>query len=109
MATKIQLTSQAVNLAGLLDYQNNSIVSREIVNKSAGTITVFAFDKGQGLSEHTSPFDAFLYILDGEALITISGKPIKAHKGETVLMPGNQPHSIKAANKFKMVLVMIKA
>lgn len=91
-----------------IDYQENSIVSRTVIEKKSGTITLFAFDKGQALSEHTAPFDAFVYIIDGEAEISISGKPYKVKSGETIIMPANELHSVKASDRFKMLLVMIK-
>jgi len=103
-----QLKAKTAPLAGLVEYQNNAIVSREIIRKNTGTITVFAFDEGQGLSEHTAPFDAFIQILDGEAEVTISGKPIKVSCGESIIMPANEPHSVKAVKPFKMLLVMIR-
>jgi len=96
-------------LADLTAYQKNSIVSREIINKKTGTVTVFAFDKGEGLSEHTAPFDALVYMLDGEANILISGRPHLVKKDEIIIMPANKPHSLKAVKKFKMLLVMIKS
>ena len=92
----------------LIGYQKGSIVSREIINKPTGTVTLFAFDRGQGLSEHKAPFDALVYILDGKAEITISGKSNKVKKGEFIIMPANQPHSLKAIERFKMVLTMIR-
>lgn len=93
----------------LVTYQSGSVVSREIVRKETGTVTVFAFDKGQGLSEHTAPFDALVYILDGEAEIAIDGKAARAKAGEMVIMPANKPHALKAIERFKMMLIMIKA
>ena len=104
-----QMKATTIDLVSLLDYQKDSIVSREIVNKKTGTVTLFAFDKGQGLSEHTAPFDAVVYILDGRARITISGKPYIAEKGQMMIMPANKPHSLKAIRSFKMLLVMIKS
>ncbi|OGN93303.1 MAG: cupin [Chloroflexi bacterium RBG_13_50_10] len=104
-----QLKAQAVKLADLVDYQDGSVVSREIISKQAGTVTLFAFDKGQGLSEHTAPFDALVYVFDGEAEIVISGKPLRLGEGEMVIMPANHPHSLKAIRRFKMLLTMIKA
>ena len=98
-----------INLAGLLDYQKDSIVSREVVNRRTGTVTLFAFDKGQGLSEHTAPFDAVVYVLDGRTRITISGKPHIVKKGQIITMPAGKPHSLKAIERFKMLLVMIKS
>jgi len=85
------------------------VVSREIINKNTGTVTLFAFDKGQGLSEHTAPFDALVHLLDGEADITISGKTLRLKEGEMVIMPANQPHALKAAARFKMILTMIRS
>jgi quercetin dioxygenase-like cupin family protein len=96
-------------LTDLVDYQDGAVVSREIINQKSGSVTLFAFDEGQGLSEHMAPFDALVYLLDGEAEITISGKPLHLKQGEMVIMPANQPHSLKAITRFKMVLTMIKA
>jgi quercetin dioxygenase-like cupin family protein len=104
-----KLVPQAVRLADLIDYQKGSVVSRMVVNKKSGTVTLFAFDEGQGLSEHTAPFDALVQILDGEAKITISGKSLLAKKGEMVIMPANEPHALKAEKKFKMLLTMIRS
>ena len=91
-----------------LNYQDDSIVSREIIKKDTGTVTLFAFDKGQGLSEHTAPFDALVYVIDGEADIRISGKSHIVKKGRMIIMPANKPHSLKAVKRFKMLLIMIK-
>jgi len=102
------LISQPSQLIALADYQEGSVVSRTIINKKTGTVTFFAFDEGQGLSEHTAPFDALVYILDGEAEITISGKPVKVSEGEILIMPANQPHAFKAVKRFKMVLTMVR-
>ncbi len=99
---------QVKNLSDLARYQENAVVSSEVIKKDTGTITVFAFDKGQGLSEHTAPFDALVYIIDGQAEVTISGKLFTVKKGEMIIMPANKPHSMKAVEKFKMFLVMIK-
>ena len=99
---------QVKNLSDLARYQENAVVSSEVIKKDTGTITVFAFDKGQGLSEHTAPFDALVYIIDGQAEVTISGKLFTVKKGEMVIMPANKPHLMKAVEKFKMFLVMIK-
>lgn len=104
-----KLTSQATRLVDLIDYQDGSVVSREIISKKTGTITLFAFDEGQGLSEHTAPFDAAVEILDGEAQLTIGGKMIRACSGEMVIMPADVPHSVKATKKFKMLLTMIRS
>jgi len=105
----LRLASRALEPLDLVDYQQDAIVSRTLVDKNAGTITLFAFDKGQGLSEHTAPFDALVCVLDGEAEISISGKPIRARQGEMVIMPAGEPHALRAVEKFKMMLVMIKA
>jgi len=104
-----RLEAQAAKLAELIDYQDGSVVSREIISKKTGTVTLFAFDQGQGLSEHTAPFDALVYVFDGEAEIVISGKPLRVKQGETVIMPANQPHALKAIKRFKMILTMIRA
>ncbi len=103
------LKAQATNLVNLIDYQEGSVVSRTLIDKKVGTLTLFAFDEGQGLSEHTVPFDAFVYILNGEAEIVISGKTHNVGTGEMIIMPANEPHSLKALEKFKMMLVMIRA
>jgi len=103
------LVSSPAPLAGLVNYQDGSVVSREVVRKKTGTVTVFAFDEGQGLSEHTAPFDAMVIILDGEARIVIGGKEHNVPAGEAVVMPAGVPHSLSAAKKFKMLLVMIKS
>lgn len=99
---------EAKKLATLVDYQDNAVVSSEIIKKDTGTVTLFAFDAGQGLSEHTAPFDAFVHVIDGEAEITISGKPFSVKQGETIIMPANEPHSVNAKSRFKMLLAMIK-
>jgi quercetin dioxygenase-like cupin family protein len=101
--------AQAVRLIDLIDYQEGSVVSRTIIDKKTGTVTLFAFDERQGLSEHTAPFDALVYLLDGEAEIVISGKALFLKEGEMVIMPANQPHALKAAKRFKMILTMIKS
>ncbi len=101
--------SEIVKLNELIEYQQGSIVSRTLLDKKTGTLTLFAFDQGQGLSEHTAPFDALVYLLDGEAEIIISGNPLTLRMGEMVLMPANKPHALKAIKKFKMLLTMIKS
>ena len=103
------LAAQAVNLADLIDYQAGSVVSRTIIDKKAGTVTLFAFDEGEGLSEHTAPYDALVYILDGEADVVISGKPVRLKKGEITIMPANEPHALSAVTRFKMLLTMIRS
>lgn len=104
-----KLQSQAYRLKELVEYQGSSVVSRTLIDKKSGTVTLFAFDESQGLSEHTAPYDAIVQIVDGEAEITISGKKHLLREGEIIIMPANHPHSLKAAKKFKMVLTMIKA
>jgi len=99
---------QVKNLSDLVKYQENAVVSSEVIKKDTGIITVFAFSKGQGLSEHTAPFDALVNIIDGQAEVTISGKLFTVKKGEMIIMPANKSHSMKAVEKFKMFLVMIK-
>ena len=100
--------ARAVHLAALVDYQDGSIVSREIIKGAAGKVMVFAFDQGEGLSEHTSPFNALVHIVDGEAEIIISGQAHPVSDGESILMPAQQPHALKAKKRFKMVLTMIR-
>jgi len=96
-------------LSSLIDYQEGSVVSRTIVDKKAGTVTLFAFDEGEGLTEHTAPYDALVYILDGEADVVISGKPVRVGKDEITLMPANEPHALKAVTRFKMLLIMVRS
>jgi quercetin dioxygenase-like cupin family protein len=103
------LSGQVAEMINLVEYQPGSIVSRTIIDKPTGTLTLFAFDKGQALSEHTAPFDAMVYIFDGAAEVVISGKPLTVKQGEMVIMPANQPHALKALSRFKMMLVMIKS
>jgi quercetin dioxygenase-like cupin family protein len=103
------LIGKVENIADLVDYQVGSVVSRTIIDKPTGTLTLFAFDEGQGLSEHTTPFDALVHLLDGKAEVTISGNPLRLQQGEMVIMPAHQPHSLKAFSRFKMLLVMIKS
>ena len=102
------LAGQVVNLTRLLDYQEGGVVSRTVIDKKTGTVTVFAFDEGQGLSEHTAPFDALVYVLDGEALITVAGVESRVVAGEMLIMPADKPHSLRAAKRFKMMLVMVR-
>lgn len=110
MTNKIKtLSGEIINPADLIDYQTGSVVSREILKGNNGSMTVFAFDEDQGLSEHTAPFDAVLQILEGEAEINISGKKNNLKKGEMIIMPAGEPHSVKANGKFKMLLTMIKS
>jgi quercetin dioxygenase-like cupin family protein len=102
-------TPKVEYLKDLINYQDGSVVSREIIRKSTGTITLFAFDEGQGLAEHTAPFDAMVQILDGEAEITISGKAYYLKEGQMIILPVNEVHALKAISKFKMLLVMIRS
>jgi len=100
--------AQAVAFVDLVAYQPGAVVSRTLVKKNAGTVTLFAFDVGQGLSEHTAPFDAIAEILDGETELTIGGKKVVARAGQAVLMPANIPHALRAITPFKMLLVMVR-
>ena len=104
-----KLLGQVTRLVDLISYQEGSVVSRTIIDKKEGTITLFAFDEGQGLSEHTAPFDALVLILDGKAEVTIAGKPHEVNEGEILIMPANKPHAVKAMKKFKMLLVMVRS
>jgi quercetin dioxygenase-like cupin family protein len=101
--------AEVVRLIDLVNYQEGAVVSRTLVNRATGTVTLFAFDEGQGLSEHTAPFDAVAHLLEGEAEISVAAKPLRAAAGEAVLMPANQPHSLKALTRFKMLLTMIRS
>ena len=96
-------------MADLVDYQDGSVVSRTIIKGKTGTVTLFAFDKGQELSEHTTPFAALVYVVDGEAEIIISGEPFPLREGEMTIMPADKPHALKATERFKMLLVMIRS
>jgi quercetin dioxygenase-like cupin family protein len=96
-------------ITDLVEYQEHSVVSKQILNKKTGSLTLFAFDKGEGLSEHTAPYDASVLILDGKATIMIDGKPHKLEKGEMIIMPAGVPHSLKAIHPFKMLLIMIRS
>ncbi len=99
----------ALTLTDLVQYAAGSVVSRTLVKKFQGTLTLFAFDEGQGLSEHSAPYDAYVTILDGRARLTIAGKPVEAEAGQIVLMPANVPHAIDSLGRFKMMLTMIKS
>ena len=104
------LKSKALDITDLVKYEKDSVVSREVIKKDLGTVTFFAFDKGQGLSEHSAPFDAMVQIIDGEAEITISGVKHTVKKGEIIIMPANEPHALQAENSpYKMILTMIKS
>jgi quercetin dioxygenase-like cupin family protein len=109
MAAKEKIEKKVIELADFIAYQDGSVVSREIVNEAAGTVTLFAFDAGQGLSEHTAPFDALVYIVDGTVEIVISGEKYVLQAGEMILMPAHEPHALKAVKKFKMMLTMLKS
>jgi len=98
-----------ISLVDMVDYQKEAVVSKTIIEKKTGTVTLFAFDQGQGLSEHTAPFDAMVCILDGKAEITISGNPNILKQGDMIIMPANEPHALKAVAKFKMMLIMIRS
>jgi len=100
---------EVANAAEFVQYQDDSVVSREILRKPAGTVTIFAFDAGQGLSEHTAPFDALVQVLEGEAEILIAGKPRRLGPGDLILLPAQQPHAVKAPRPFKMMLTMIRS
>jgi quercetin dioxygenase-like cupin family protein len=107
-STEINFSS-AIAQGDLVQYQRGSVVSRTLLKKPAGTVTAFAFDAGEGLSEHTSPFDALVLMVDGEAEIAISGVTHKVKAADILMLPAHQPHGVKALTKFKMILVMIKA
>jgi quercetin dioxygenase-like cupin family protein len=104
-----KLEGTCIGLADLIAYQEGAVVSRTIIDKKAGTVTLFAFDEGQGLSEHTAPYDALIEVLEGEARVTISGKIIVVKQGEVTIMPANRPHAISALTQFKMLLTMIRS
>ena len=106
---RVLFRSNVLKTADLIEYQDDSVVSREIIKKDTGTVTIFAFDKGEGLSEHTAPFDAMVQIIDGKAEITISGNKTVLEKGEMIIMPANEPHALKALEKYKMILTMIRS
>lgn len=106
--TPTDLRGQAIDMAAFIDYADGAVVSKTLLDKTAGTLTLFAFDAGQGLSEHTSPYDATVLVVDGEATLVIGGKPAKARAGELVIMPAGVPHALRAEARFKMLLVMIR-
>jgi len=101
--------AQVTKVIDLVGYQDGAVVSRGIIKKSTGNVTLFAFDDSQGLSEHTAPFDAMVQIVEGAAEITISGQPYHVRSGEMILIPANQPHALKALERFKMILTMIRS
>jgi len=107
---QIETTSAKVESLGeLLEYQDSSIVSRVLLKNKGGTVTLFAFDMGEGLSEHTAPFEALVFVIDGEAEVEIAGRAYTVKTGETITLPANIPHAVKAATRFKMLLTMIRA
>lgn len=101
--------AKVAKLVDLADYQSDSVVSRTIIDRKTGTVTFFAFDEGQGLSEHTAPYDALIYLVDGEAEIVISGRSTLVEEGELIVIPAREPHYLRAVKKFKMVLTMIRS
>jgi quercetin dioxygenase-like cupin family protein len=104
-----ELKAKVLGVADLIAYQEGAVVSREIIRKDTGTVTIFAFDKGEGLSEHSAPFDALVQVVDGTAEIIISGQKNVVNKGEMIIMPANDPHALNALERFKMVLTMIRS
>ena len=110
MSEQIQTLSAEVKPLGeLLQYQDGSIVSRVLLKNQGGTVTLFAFDQGEGLSEHTAPFEALVFVMDGEAEVELAGEVYRVRTGETITLPGNVPHAVRAATRFKMLLIMIRA
>ena len=104
-----RIYGQAIDLNGSIDYQEGSVVSQTLIGKDTGTVTLFAFVQGEGLSEHTAPFDALVQVTEGEAEIRISGTAHTVKAGEAIVMPANEPHALQAVKAFKMLLVMIKS
>jgi quercetin dioxygenase-like cupin family protein len=104
-----KLKAKVLKVEDLMEYQDGAVVSREIIRKETGTVTIFAFDKGEGLSEHTAPFDAMVQVIDGKAEITISGKKNILDRGDMIIMPANEPHALHAVERYKMVLTMIRS
>ena len=106
----MDLKGKVIDVESMIEYKEGSVVSMEVIKKELGTVTLFAFDKGQGLSEHSAPFDAMVQIIDGEAEITLAGEPHTVKKGEMLIMPANVPHALQAVNEpYKMILTMIKS
>ncbi|MBW1743445.1 MAG: cupin domain-containing protein [Deltaproteobacteria bacterium] len=105
----MESSTQPSLLMDMVDYKDGSVVSKALIKKKTGTVTLFSFDRGEGLSEHTAPFDAMVYVLDGQVEITISGKPANLNQGEMIIMPANEPHALMAVERFKMMLTMIKS
>jgi quercetin dioxygenase-like cupin family protein len=104
-----EATPEVKALSELLQYQNGAIVSRVLLKNKGGTVTAFAFDAGEGLSEHTAPFDALVIVTDGDAEVEIAGESFRVRQGETIILPANRPHAVRAVAKFKMLLIMIRA
>jgi len=104
-----ELKAKTLKVEDLIEYQEGAVVSKEIIRKGTGTVTIFAFDKGERLSEHTAPFDAMIQVIDGKAEITISGSKNILEKGEMIIMPANESHALHAIEKFKMILTMIRS
>jgi len=104
-----EFLTEAYKIKDLVEYHENAVLSKELLKKETGTVTIFSFDQGQGLSEHTAPFDALVAILDGEAEITISGQAHQVSEGEMIIMPAGEPHALRANTRFKMMLVMIRS
>jgi len=109
MTTREDIIARALELKELIAYQDGAVVSKTLIDRGKGTITLFSFDKGQGLSEHTAPFDAFVQVVDGTAEVTIAGTSHAVREGEIIIMPADRPHSLRATERFKMLLVMIRA
>jgi quercetin dioxygenase-like cupin family protein len=109
MKKKQKPEPEALRLADMIDYQEGSVVSRTLIDKKAGTVTLFAFDQGQGLSEHTAPYDALVHVLEGEVEVTVSGKPVVVKHGEMAMLPAKKPHALSAMTRFKMLLTMIRS
>lgn len=105
---KESVVGRPMDLGRMVEYQEGAVVSRTVINKPAGTVTVFAFDKGEKLSEHTAPFDAMVHVLEGAVQIVISGKPFTVGSGQMIIMPANEPHALAAIERFKMLLIMIR-
>lgn len=109
MTEASQVKVQVSRLGDMVGYQAGAVVSREILGRKTGTVTLFAFDQEQGLSEHTAPYDALVQVIDGATEVTISGAPYRVKEGEMIIMPAGQPHALRAVTKFKMILTMIRS
>ena len=107
-AQDLNKSTEVKQLFGLLQYQDGAIVSRVLLKNKGGTVTMFAFEAGEGLSEHTAPFDALVVVIDGEADVEIAGESVRVRQGEMIILPANRPHAVRAATKFKMLLIMIR-